>query len=273
MRPENRRSKQSQSSPFDSLIIVSSRAKPCVGGRRCFELTRIFSGGERDAQSIHRGLRIARAGAQKRSSAARGCRVFSGARRAAESEAGRVHHRYRRSRAGGCGAGRKDERCGRGQAAAVWRCLFAQGLALDERYSHDLRLEEFRELARAGRCGTCGAAGELPAEFCSGKPRRPNSGCGRLPRAVCVRRREIRGTSNIPRAARAAGRRLRSPPECIPSRRAATAAARCESRRRAAGWWESSRRAGESRARRRTANHGAGFRPPGRLRARFATRR
>src|SRR5580704_13599022 len=62
------------------------------------------------------------------------------------------------------------------------------------------------------------------------------------------------------------------PPDCILSRRAAMGVARCESPRHAAGWWESSRRAGESRARRRKANRGAGFQQLVRLRALSATR-
>ncbi len=49
--------------------------------------------------------------------------------------------------------------------------------------------------------------------------------------------------------------------------------ARCGYRRRVAGWSESSRRAGESRGRRRRANHGAGCRPRVRLRARCTTPR
>ena len=35
------------------------------------------------------------------------------------------------------------------EAAAVRRCLLAQGSAVDERYSHHLRIEELRKLARA----------------------------------------------------------------------------------------------------------------------------
>ncbi len=50
---------------------------------------------------------------------------------------------------------------GGGQAAAVRRCVFAQGSAVDERYSHHVRIEELRKLARARRCGTRGAAREL----------------------------------------------------------------------------------------------------------------
>ena len=49
------------------------------------------------------------------------------------------------------------------------------------------------------RCGS-----RTPAESCSAKLLRPSSACGQLPRAVSVRLREIRGTSNTLRVAPAA---------------------------------------------------------------------
>ena len=76
-----------------------------------------------------------------------------------------------------------------------------------------------------------------------GKTTTPEFGLGPRPKAGCVRRREIRGTWNIPPAAPVAARRARSPRDCIRLRRAATAADRFESPPRAAGWWESNRRA------------------------------
>ena len=155
--------------------------------------------------------------------------------------------------------------------AAVRRCVFAQGLALDQRYSHHLRLEELRELARAGGRGTGRAAGQLGRN-----PARQNYHPRVRPapdyrgRSVSARAKSVEPGAHGRRIERRIGR-APSPRDCIRWRRAATAEAQYESRRHAAGWWESSRRAGESRARRRKAKHGRDYRRPGRSRARSAT--